>query len=35
MIAVVKQSASPEQLQQFIAWIEGRGFKTHVSVGEA
>ncbi|RVU98459.1 3-deoxy-7-phosphoheptulonate synthase [Coriobacteriales bacterium OH1046] len=35
MIAVVKQSATPEQLQHFIAWIEGRGFKTHVSQGEA
>lgn len=35
MIAVVKQSATSEQLQHFIAWIEGRGFKTHVSQGEA
>ena len=35
MIAVVKQSATPEQLQHFIAWIEGRGFKTHVSQGDA
>ena len=35
MIAVVKQSATPEQLQQFISWIEGRGLKTDVSSGDA
>jgi len=34
MIAVVKQSATNDQLQQFIAWIENRGFKTHVSQGD-
>ncbi len=33
MIAVVKQSATVEQLGHFIAWIEDRGFKTHVSKG--
>jgi lysophospholipase L1-like esterase len=33
MIAVVKQSATEEQLAQFIAWIENRGFKAHVSEG--
>jgi 3-deoxy-7-phosphoheptulonate synthase len=34
MIAVVKQSATNEQLTHFIAWIENRGFKTHVSKGD-
>ncbi len=34
MIAVVRQSATQEQLDHFISWIEGRGFKTHVSQGE-
>ncbi|MDO4797106.1 MAG: 3-deoxy-7-phosphoheptulonate synthase [Coriobacteriales bacterium] len=34
MIALVKQSATDEQLAQFIAWIEDRGFKTHVSKGD-
>lgn len=34
MIAVVKQAATDEQLQGFIAWIENRGFKTHVSQGD-
>lgn len=33
MIAVVKQSATEEQLGHFIAWIEGRGLKTDVSQG--
>ena len=34
MIAVVKQSATEEQLAQLIAWIENRGFKAHVSEGD-
>ena len=34
MIAIVKQSASPEQLAQFVTWIEGRGFRTNVSQGD-
>jgi 3-deoxy-7-phosphoheptulonate synthase len=34
MIAVVKESATPEQLDHLIKWIEGRGFKTNVSKGE-
>ena len=34
MIAIVKPSATPEQLQHFIRWIEGRGFSTNVSRGD-
>ena len=34
MIAVVKQTATDEQLAHFVAWIEGRGFKTDVSKGD-
>lgn len=34
MIAVVKSSATPEQLEHFVSWIEGRGFRTNVSQGE-
>ncbi len=34
MIAVVKQTATEEQLAHFVSWIEGRGFKTHVSQGD-
>ncbi len=34
MIALVKQTATDEQLGQLISWIEGRGFKTHVSEGD-
>ena len=34
MIAVVKKSATPEQLEHFIAWIEARGLRTDVSVGD-
>ena len=34
MIAVVKQTATEEQLAHFISWIEDRGFKTHVSKGD-
>ena len=34
MIAIVKESATPEQLDHFITWIEGRGYKTNVSRGD-
>lgn len=34
MIAIVKDSATPEQLSHFVKWIEDRGFKTNVSKGE-
>ena len=34
MIAIVKPSATPEQLQHFVRWIEGRGFSTNVSRGD-
>lgn len=34
MIAIVKDSATPEQLSHFVRWIEDRGFKTNVSRGE-
>ena len=34
MITVIKETATPEQLDQFVSWIEGRGFKTNVSQGD-
>ena len=34
MIAVVKDSATTDQLDQLVSWIEGRGFKTNVSQGD-
>lgn len=34
MIAIVKSSATQEQLEHFVSWIEKRGFSTNVSVGE-
>ena len=34
MITVIKETATPEQLDQFVSWIEGRGFKTNVSRGD-
>jgi len=34
MIAIVKPSATPEQLQHFVRWIENRGFSTNVSRGD-
>ena len=34
MIAVVKETATPDQLDHFVKWIEGRGFKTNVSQGD-
>ena len=33
MIAVVRETASAEQLDQFVRWIEDRGFRTNVSQG--
>ena len=34
MIAVVKETATQDQLDHFVKWIEGRGFKTNVSQGD-
>lgn len=34
MIAVVRETATSEQLDQFVRWIEDRGFKTNVSQGD-
>ena len=34
MIAVVKQTASEDQLNHLVDWIHGQGFKTHVSKGD-
>ena len=34
MIAIVKESATNDQLQHFVKWIESRGFRTNVSRGE-
>lgn len=34
MIAVVRQTATEEQLDHLIRWIHGQGFKTHVSRGD-
>ena len=34
MIAVVKDSATTEQLDLFVKWIEDRGFRTNVSQGD-
>ncbi len=34
MIAVVKETATPDQLDHFVKWIEGCGFKTNVSQGD-
>ena len=34
MIAIVKSTATEEQLQQFVRWIEARGYSTNVSRGE-
>jgi 3-deoxy-7-phosphoheptulonate synthase len=33
MIAIVKQTATPEQLEHFIAWLEAKGLQTNVSKG--
>jgi 3-deoxy-7-phosphoheptulonate synthase len=34
MIAIVRETATQEQLDHFVSWIEGRGFKTNVSQGD-
>ena len=34
MIAIVKSTATEDQLQHFVEWIENRGFSTNVSRGE-
>ena len=34
MIAVVKNTATEEQLNHFVKWIENRGYKTNVSPGD-
>lgn len=34
MIAIVKDTATEAQLDHFVNWIEGRGFKTNISRGE-
>lgn len=34
MIAIVKSTATEDQLQHFVQWIEGRGFSTNVSRGD-
>ncbi|MCL2665379.1 MAG: 3-deoxy-7-phosphoheptulonate synthase [Defluviitaleaceae bacterium] len=34
MIAVLKPSATPEQIEKLISWLEGRGLKVHLSKGD-
>ncbi|MCI1665282.1 MAG: 3-deoxy-7-phosphoheptulonate synthase [Atopobiaceae bacterium] len=34
MIAVIKESATEEQLDHFVSWIEGKGLNANVSKGE-
>ena len=34
MIIVMKHQAAPEELQEVINWIEGQGYRTHLSQGE-
>ena len=34
MIAVVKNTATEEQLNHFVKWIENRGYKTNISPGD-
>lgn len=34
MIAVVKETATQEQLDHFVSWLESRGYKAHVSQGQ-
>ncbi|MDR2941108.1 MAG: 3-deoxy-7-phosphoheptulonate synthase [Treponema sp.] len=34
MVAVLKQGASKEQIENLIAWLENRGFRVHISTGE-
>jgi 3-deoxy-7-phosphoheptulonate synthase len=34
MVAVLKQGASQEQIENLTAWLENRGFRVHISKGE-
>ena len=34
MIAVVKDTATPEQVDHFVSWIEGKGLSAHISKGD-
>ena len=34
MIAVVKETATTDQLDHLVSWIEDRGFRTNVSQGD-
>lgn len=34
MIAIVKESATQEQLDHFVSWLEGKGYRANVSQGE-
>ena len=34
MIAIVKQTATTDQLEHFVQWIEARGYRTNVSQGD-
>lgn len=34
MIAVVKSSATQEQLDHFVDWLEGKGYRANISTGE-
>ena len=34
MIVLVKETASTQQLDHFVQWIEDRGFRTNVSQGD-
>ena len=34
MITIVKESATPAQLEHFVSWTQDRGFRTNVSQGE-
>lgn len=34
MIAIVKHTATADQLDRFVSWIEARGFRTNVSQGD-
>jgi len=34
MVAVLKQNATKEQIENLSTWLESRGLKVHISVGE-
>ncbi|MCL2718398.1 MAG: 3-deoxy-7-phosphoheptulonate synthase [Lachnospiraceae bacterium] len=34
MIAILKQNTTPEQIENLTKWLEGRGLKVHLSIGE-